>query len=528
MLMENNYTAVASGKTDEELRQILNEYTEYEPEAILAVIAESEKRNLSVLQLEQIKLQTLQAFELREKRINPEPSLPAPTSFTDKLKTFWTLFLPQRHYFVTPILININIVIFVVLVLAGMHVLSPEGQDLVAVGANFGPYTLTGEWWRLFTSMFLHIGIIHLLVNMYALASIGGALEPLVGRKQFIIAYVLAGLAGSLGSLWWDQFRISAGASGAIFGMFGMFMTLMLLERQMRWQEKKGIVLNLLGVIAFNLLFGLQSGIDNAAHTGGLVLGIVYGGVLMLRSGRYFVPSYGVRGSIATVALVLVAFVGLYLQIPTANAKYLTTVERFGEREQVAMGVMQDMEKSGSLVNGGRYLSGLEQGIGLWDESIKELIALQELPDLGAREAKEVEIMLNYTQLRKTSYQMMRDDIRSNQSWMHPKQQQVLWAIGTYVQELQALRGVEPEAHTTVNEMPVHVEGDDMETLDPDAKPLFVVDGEPLEPREPDDLEGIIHPDDIESMSILKGDAAVALYGEKARNGVVLIKKKQQ
>ncbi|WP_299706222.1 rhomboid family intramembrane serine protease [uncultured Pontibacter sp.] len=453
--MKNDYAVVASGKNDEELLQILEEHTEYEPAAILAVIAEIERRNIPVPNLEQIKQETLQAFELQEKHMNPETNLPAPTSLTDKLKTFWTLFVPQRHYFVTPILIIINILIFVVLVLAGMHMLSPEGQDLVAVGANFGPYTLTGEWWRLFTSMFLHIGIIHLLVNMYALASIGGALEPLVGRKQFIIAYVLAGLAGSLGSLWWDQFRISAGASGAIFGMFGMFMTLMLLERQMSWQEKKGIVLNLLGVIAFNLLFGLQSGIDNAAHTGGLVLGVVYGGVLMLRSGRYFIPGYGLRGSVVTVALMLGAFVGLYLQIPTAKAKYLTAVERFGEREEVAMGVMQDMEKTASLANGNQYMSGLEQGIGLWDESIKELIALQELPDLGEKEAKEVEILLNYTQLRKTSYRMMRDDIKSNQPWMHPKQQQVLWAIGTYVQELQALReGKELEESATVNEIP--------------------------------------------------------------------------
>ncbi|MDO6390712.1 rhomboid family intramembrane serine protease [Pontibacter sp. BT731] len=525
--MENSYAAVASEKEDDQLLEILGEHAAYEPEAILALIAEIEKRNLQAPDLEQIKQETLQALQQRELQLNPEPA--GPTSFADKFKDFWTLFVPQRHYFVTPILVNINIVIFVLLVLTGMHVLSPEGEDLLNAGSNYGPYTLTGEPWRLFTAMFLHIGIIHLLVNMYALASIGGALEPLVGRKQFITAYVLCGLAGSLASLWWDQQRNGAGASGAIFGMFGMFMTMVLLERRMTWAEKKGMVYNMLGVIALNLVFGLQGGIDNAAHTGGLVLGIAYGAVLMLRSGRYFTQQYNLRGSIVTVALLLVAFVGLYLQIPTENAKYLTMLDRFGERETAAMDVMKEMELDATLINGGKYLPGLEQGITLWDESIKELIALQELPDLGEQQAKEVEILLNYTQLRKTSYQMMRDDIQSNQPWMHSKQQQVLWAISTYVQELNDLRGgEEPEPTASENEIPVRMEVDDLEKLDPDAKPLFVIDGEPLEQMNPDDVEKIIHPDDIASVTVLKGKEAVALYGEQARNGVVLITKKKE
>lgn len=525
--MENSYAAVASEKEDDQLLRILGEHAAYEPEAILAVIAEIEKRNLQAPDLEHIKQETLQALAQRELQVNPEPA--GPTSFADKFKDFWTLFVPQRHYFVTPILVNINIVIFVLLVLTGMHVLSPEGEDLVNAGANFGPYTLTGEPWRLFTSMFLHIGIIHLLVNMYALASIGGALEPLVGRRQFITAYVLCGLAGSLASLWWDQQRISAGASGAIFGMFGMFMTMVLLERRMTWAEKKGMVYNMLGVIALNLVFGLQGGIDNAAHTGGLVLGIAYGAVLMLRSGRYFTRQYNLGGNIATVALLLVAFVGLYLQIPTENAKYLTMLDRFGERETKAMDVMKEMELDATLINGGKYLPGLEQGIALWDESVKELMALQELPDLGELQAKEVEILLNYTQLRKTSYTMMRDDIRSNKPWMHQQQQRVLWAIGTYVQELNDLREGKPsKLYEGVNDLPLPEALEEVTGLPLESQPLIVLDGEVLEGIAPDDLEDHIGRDDIEAVSMLKGEEAVARYGEKARNGVIEIISKQK
>ncbi|WP_018476393.1 rhomboid family intramembrane serine protease [Pontibacter roseus] len=359
------------------------------------------------------------------------------------MNSFWAFFVPQRHYFITPILINLNLLVFVALALTGVHVLSPEGEDLVAAGANFGPYTLTGEWWRLFSSMFLHIGLIHLLVNMYALASIGGVLEPLVGRKQFTMAYILCGLAGSLASLWWDQQRISAGASGAIFGMFGMFMAVMLLEREMDWKEKKGMVLNMVWVIGFNLLFGLQSGIDNAAHTGGLLLGIGYGSVLLLRSDRYITHSYSAVGNIVTVLVIGAAFVGMAFQVPASQAKYLTTLERFGEREQVAMAVMQDIKGADVKADEARFTGPLEQGIALWDESIVELEELQDLPE---HEAKEVDILLNYARLRKKSFEMLLQDIQSNEPWLNTEQQQVLLTIGSYVEELKSLRQAKGDA----------------------------------------------------------------------------------
>lgn len=526
--MENKYAAVASEKEDEKLLQLLEERADYEAEAILAVIDEITKRNLPVPDLEQIREEALQQYNLQQSSSAPET--PVPTSFSEKIKDFGAFFVPTRHYFVTPILININILIFAVMALAGVHVLTPEGQDMIAAGANFGPYTLTGEWWRLLSSMFLHIGVIHLLLNMYALASIGGALEPLIGRRQFITAYILCGLAGSLTSLWWDQFRISAGASGAIFGMFGMFMIMVLLERKMTWQEKKGMVYNMLIVIGINLAFGMKGGIDNAAHTGGLVLGVIYGGVLLLRSGRYISHSYGAIGNVLTVVVTFVAFAGLYLQIPTATAKYLITMERFGEREQEALTVMEEMMRAGDNFSGTRFTNELQQGIAIWDESIAELVVLEELPELGEKEAKEVEIMLNYARLRKTSYQMMLEDVKGSRQWFHPKQQQVLWAISTYVQELQNLREGK-EGEMPVAEMPDESKFEALAELDPDARPLFVVDGVMLDSKQPVDVEMMtsnINPDDIASIEVLKGDAAVERYGEEARNGVILISTKKE
>ncbi|MDX5481194.1 MAG: TonB-dependent receptor plug domain-containing protein, partial [Hymenobacteraceae bacterium] len=240
-----------------------------------------------------------------------------------------------------------------------------------------------------------------------------------------------------------------------------------------------------------------------------------------MRSGRYISQSYSMLGNAFTTGLILVAFAGLYFQIPMANAKYLTMLEDFGEREQEAMVVLQEMEKSASLANGGRYVNGLEEGIDLWDESIKELMELEEMPDLGEREAKEVEILLNYTRLRKKSYEMMRDDIKSNQPWMHPKQQQVLWAISTYVKELQELRGNVGEREELGIDNPT-----ELPDLALEGRPLFVIDGVVQGNMEQGELD--LQPEDIESVSVLKDSVAVRLYGEKARNGVVLISTKQE
>ena len=111
---------------------------------------------------------------------------------------------------------------------------------------------------------------------MYALIYIGLLLEPFIGRKNFIISYIVTGLAASVTSLWWNDLVISAGASGAIFGLYGVYIALIttnLLEKDI----KKKILSSMLFFVGYNLLYGLKGGIDNAAHIGGLVSGLVVG-----------------------------------------------------------------------------------------------------------------------------------------------------------------------------------------------------------------------------------------------------------
>jgi rhomboid protease GluP len=184
------------------------------------------------------------------------------------------IFRPAEGYFITPVILNLNLLIFLLMGLSGVDMLEPRGRDLLAWGANFEPLTLGGEWWRLITCCFIHIGILHLAMNMYAFLLIGAQLEPRLGKTRFLIAYALGGLVASATSLWWhDGNSISAGASGAIFGMYGVFLVMLsanLVERS----KKRQLLASIIFFIVYNLLGGLKAGIDNAAHIGGLVAGI--------------------------------------------------------------------------------------------------------------------------------------------------------------------------------------------------------------------------------------------------------------
>lgn len=156
---------------------------------------------------------------------------------------------------------------------------SANSQVLVRFGANYGPFILEGETWRLFTSMFLHIGLTHLAFNTYALFIFGLETERLFGPDRFIITYILAGLFGSLASFASRGPNVlSAGASGAIFGVIGMSLAYFLLHRQTFGHFGRQRMMNLLLIIGINLVFGFTvPGIDNLAHLGGLVAGFVIG-----------------------------------------------------------------------------------------------------------------------------------------------------------------------------------------------------------------------------------------------------------
>ena len=199
-----------------------------------------------------------------------------PLSTKEKITGFFSIFKPTEGYFITPILINLNIGVFILMVIMGVNFFLPDNNDLLKWGANFRPATLNGEWWRLFTCCFLHIGIIHLLLNMYALLYIGVLLESILGKTRFLVAYLVTGISASLASLMWYDLTISAGASGAIFGMYGVFLA-MLTTNLIEKSARRTLITSIAVFVGYNLLNGAKGGVDNAAHIGGLISGLIVG-----------------------------------------------------------------------------------------------------------------------------------------------------------------------------------------------------------------------------------------------------------
>ena len=190
----------------------------------------------------------------------------------------------------TIVLVGINILIFALESLAG-------GSESTAVALRFGALTSdlvrSGEWWRLFTSMFIHFGSSHLVSNMVTLFLFGNAVERLLGWWKMLIIYLASGLAGNV--LWLalemrsESYTVSAGASGAIFGLVGVYVAMALIPEMRRFVSVRNVIIMLI----LNFAYGTTgTNVNLIAHAGGLITGTVLGYVLLqwkitaVRSGR--------------------------------------------------------------------------------------------------------------------------------------------------------------------------------------------------------------------------------------------------
>ena len=193
-----------------------------------------------------------------------------------EIKEMFEFFIPKEGFYITPILINLNLLVFIAMVIAGFGFVLFKGDDLLSCGANYKPVTTDGQWWRLLTNTFMHGGLMHILANMYGLLFVGIFLEPLLGKTKYLLIYLTTGIFASIASIWWYDATVSVGASGAIFGLYGFFLATLLLK-VFPPDFGKAFLTSTLVFVGFNLLMGFTGGIDNAAHIGGLLSGFVIG-----------------------------------------------------------------------------------------------------------------------------------------------------------------------------------------------------------------------------------------------------------
>jgi len=183
---------------------------------------------------------------------------------------------------VTLAIIALNALVYVAMGLSGVSWTEPSIRDAIRWGADFGPLTLSSQPWRLLTSTFVHFGFAHIFFNMWCLFNLGRSLEFLMGRRTFIATYFASGLAASLVSVAFDPWRVSAGASGAIFGVAGAFAFYMYVRKL---PSIPGTIRQTRGSLAIFIVYNLatgavHSGIDNSAHVGGLLAGFVLGALI--------------------------------------------------------------------------------------------------------------------------------------------------------------------------------------------------------------------------------------------------------
>jgi len=348
--------------------------------------------------------------------------------------SFFSLFKPTTGYFVTPILVNLNILIFIVMCLSGAGVFEPDGQALVSWGANFRPMTLEGQWWRIITNCFIHIGIFHLLMNMYALVYIGILLEPLLGKSKFLLAYLLTGITASLLSLYWHDYTISAGASGAIFGLYGVFLA-MLTTNFIDKAARSTMLTSISIFVGYNLLYGIKGNIDNAAHIGGLLGGMLigYSYYPVLKNPGALQTRNTVMASISGIVLLIAAIT--YVSLDNDLLTYNKNLEEFDKKEKLALEVYNMPEGTDKK----QTLKKIKYGVKLWFENIDltRKAGRLKLPEL---QYKQNYLLQKYCYSRVNAYNFMYKTIAENTEQYYPLIEQFNKNAETIVEELKTLK----------------------------------------------------------------------------------------
>jgi rhomboid protease GluP len=214
------------------------------------------------------------------------------------------------RYRITYTIIILNAVVYLFSALFSGSIADMDMQVLVDMGALYGPLTvLKGEWWRLFTAMFLHGGMTHILMNMVSLYIIGRGMEMYFDAKSYLSIYLFSGLLGGLASLYMHPQSVGIGASGAIFGVFGALAGFFIAHRKRIGEHTRSFMKEFTAIIVINLVIGFSiASVDVSAHIAGLFAGFI-GGYLLSKDPK-FIGIYS-----GSMVLIILAFMYYLPQI---------------------------------------------------------------------------------------------------------------------------------------------------------------------------------------------------------------------
>ena len=228
---------------------------------------------------------------------------------------------------ITKVLIGINALVFIAMVVRGVSPLEPTTAQLLPWGANWGPLSLANQPWRLLASNYIHVGILHIALNMWCLWNLGLLAERVFDGWAYVLIYTICGIAGSLAGLALHPLVTAAGASGAIFGLAGALIAALYLGHLgIPRQALRGTIKSLVMFAVYNLAFGAAiPGIDNSAHIGGLLTGLALGAILA----RHLAQPAAIRAAWQQkmFALAVVALLAGFLLVQHSNG-YVILLEK--------------------------------------------------------------------------------------------------------------------------------------------------------------------------------------------------------
>ncbi|MEO6563617.1 MAG: rhomboid family intramembrane serine protease [Nitrosospira sp.] len=323
---------------------------------------------------------------------------------------------------VTQLLVIINLLVFMAMLAGGAGLWHSSNSIQLAWGANFGPATQDGEWWRLGSAMFLHFGAVHLTLNLWALWDGGQLVERMYGHARFAGIYFASGLTGNLLSLVAHRgLAVSGGASGAIFGMYGALLVFLWRERRsLHPHEFRWFFWGAAGFAAATLILGfLITGIDNAAHIGGFLTGIL-GGIIFARP-IDAVRKVTRRSRLLAGSAFALAIIVLSSQIPVRVYRWSEEVlarKEIGEflRDDVAISqawqTILDEGKRGDI-SFDELAGRIDTAVGdRYEESFEQLSHLPPNPALPS--AATVEILRHYAERRRDASRALAEGLRAN------------------------------------------------------------------------------------------------------------------
>lgn len=351
------------------------------------------------------------AHEVRTRPFEPR----FPGNATARIGLLQSL-VPGQGLLVTPLLIYANVLVFLALVISGADLMHPTADSLLAWGANYKPLVAAGEYWRLFASCFLHIGLAHLLINMVSLLLVSSMLEPVVGRARLLLVFIATGIAGSATSAWWNENIISAGASGAIFGLIGMLIVL-LLTNQIAHHIRRGLLAGLVLFLSYVFLQGFDQTLDTASHLGGLLAGATMTLILLPGLQRPYNVKLGIGTGIAASAVALLVAGILVGSSPEYYARYDALMQEFSQNEARGM----EVYKLPANTSPAATLQLMEtEGLLFWQDNLHILDQVEAIEGLPNHLRERTRLLRNYCRLRVSTMKLIARAIQENTSRYDP------------------------------------------------------------------------------------------------------------